>query len=376
MPARQRLVWFCPEFTPYHDALFQAIASDGRFALRVIVMMGPTTTHPFALNNTRPYQWQMADSATNLDWRLIRTVLHEEPEAWFVIASYYTPTLVAALLGVALAKRPFLYWTDTPLPHAIQWQERLPGKRPWWLRLLRRLLLRGIFRYAYRALATGDSGVRAIRQLGCPEEKSVVFPYWIALGEKPARLQETNRRPLRILLGVGQLIYRKGWDIALHAFALARRQQPHLTLWLVGEGEERPLLQQQVAALGLHDSVQFLGWKTPEALPAILQQVEVLIHTARWEPYGVVILEAMAAGLAVLGSEASAAAVDRVQEGRAGFLHRVGDVQQLSQQIVTLAQDTHLLHRQQEEAWRTACQWPVARGVQQLAALILPPPAP
>ncbi|MBF0096469.1 MAG: glycosyltransferase [Magnetococcales bacterium] len=374
MPPRQRLVWFCPEFTPYHDALFQAIASDGRFDLRVIVMMGPTTTHPFALHNTRPYQWQIAAGETNLDWRLLRSVLHEETDAWFMIASYYTPTLLAALLALTLAKRPFLYWTDTPLPQAIQWQERLPGKRPWWLRLLRRILLRGIFRHAHRSLATGDSGVRAIRQLGCPEEKSIVFPYWIALGEKPARLQQTTLSPLRVIVGVGQLIYRKGWDIALRAFARAQRQHPDLVFCLVGEGEERAQLQQQVAELGVHDCVHFLGWKTPEALPAVLQQADLLLHTARWEPYGVVILEAMAAGLAVLGSEASAAAVDRVKEGYSGFIHPVGDEQQLSQQIVTLAKDARLLRHLQEGAWHTACQWPVERGVQQLAELILPQP--
>ncbi|WP_130470375.1 glycosyltransferase family 4 protein [Candidatus Magnetaquicoccus inordinatus] len=367
---QQRLVWFCPEFTPYHDALFAAIARDGRFDLRVIIMMGPTLTHPFALDSARPYQWQIADTGSRIDWRLIRTVLNEEPDAWFLIASYYTPTLVATLLAVAQSKRPWLYWTDTPLPQHIQWQGRLPGHRPWWLRLIRRFFLRWIFRHAYRSLATGDAGVTAIRQLGCPKEKSVVFPYWIAMGEKPARLNHPEQRPLRILLGVGQLIYRKGWDIAIRALARARRHHPHLTLWLVGEGEERPLLQQQIAANGLSADVHFLGWKKPEDLPEIFQQADLLIHTARWEPYGVVILEAMAAGLAILGSEASAAAVDRVKPGHSGFIHPVGDEELLSQQILTLANDAALLRTMQEGAWHTAMQWPVERGVCQLAEII------
>ncbi|MBF0183229.1 MAG: glycosyltransferase [Magnetococcales bacterium] len=370
MDKTQRLVWFCPEFTPYHDALFAAIVADGRFNLRVIVMMGPSTSHPFLLQGKRPYEWQFSDPSVKIDWRLIRTIMQEETDAFFLIASYYTPTLIAALFAVTLGKRPFLYWTDTPLPQAILWQHRQPQARPWWLKTVRRLLLKWIFTHAHRSLATGDFGVSAIRQLGCPPEKSAVFPYWIALGEQPARLRQHETRALRVLLGVGQLIYRKGWDIAIGALRIARQTFPHLELWLIGEGEERPLLQQQVAEAGLTASVRFLGWQQNEALPEYFAQADLLIHTARWEPYGVVILEAMAAGLPVLGSEASGAAVDRVKPGRAGFIHPVGDVAQLSQHILTLANDTPLLRAMQEEAWMTANEWPVERGVSLLADLI------
>ncbi|MBF0161860.1 MAG: glycosyltransferase family 4 protein [Magnetococcales bacterium] len=370
MPKPQRLVWLCPEFTPYHDTFFEALAADGSFDLRVIIMMGPTQTHPFAPQSQRPYSWQMASPRAWIDWPLLRSLLDEAPDSWFMVASYYTPTLIAALFTLAWAKRPFLYWTDTPLPQEILWNRRQAEPRPWWLRLGRRFLLRWIFAHAHRSLATGQFGVTAIHKLGCPEEKSVIFPYWTAVGAPPARLQSPESPPLRTLLGVGQLIYRKGWDIAIQALEIARRSRDDLRLLLIGEGEERALLEQQVQAAGLSQHVHFLGWKQPAEIARLLGTADALIHTARWEPYGVVILEAMAAGLAVLGSDASGAVVDRVVSGRSGFIHTVGDAAQLAQQILQLADDAPRLRRMQQEARQTAEAWQATRGVELLKTLI------
>ena len=373
MAKPKRLVWLLPEFTPYHDTFFEALAADGGFDLRVIIMMGPTQSHPFVTSSQRPYAWQMANPLAWIDWRLIRSLLAEGDDSWFLVSSYYTPTHIATLFALALAKRPFLYWTDTPLPQEIVWNDRKPAPRPWWLRLGRRHLLRWIFAHAHRVLATGNFGVSAIHKLGCPADKSVVFPLWPALGEAPARLHSGHTPPLRTLVGMGQLIYRKGWDYAIQAMDIARRNQDNLRLLLIGDGAERPLLEQQVEAAGLGQHVLFLGWKQPAEITQLLHKSDALIHTARWEPYGVVVLEAMAAGLAVLGSDATGAVVDRVEPGVSGFIHPVGDVAQLAQQIVQLANDGPCLHRMQQEARQTAEAWQASRGIALLKTLTSPP---
>ncbi|MBF0582734.1 MAG: glycosyltransferase family 4 protein [Magnetococcales bacterium] len=372
MTKPQRLVFLCPEFTPYHDTLFDALVADGSLVLRVVIMMGPTTTHPFAARDRHLYNWQLADPDAWIDWRLIRTLLAEEPDSWFMVSSYYTPTLLAAMFFLARANRPFLYWTDTPLPQEWLWHDRLPSPRPWWLRLGRRMVLRWIFAHAHRSLVTGQFGVKALHQLGCPTNKSVDFPHWVILGEPPARLRQTVTPPLRTLAGVGQLIYRKGWEIAIQALARARRTHHALRLLLIGDGPERPRLEQTVADLQLGNQVVFLGWKQQQDIMQILSEADALIHPARWEPYGVVVLEAMAAGLAVLGSDATGAAVDRVVPGVSGFIHTVGNVEQLAGQIVQLASDAPLLHRLQQGARQIAEEWPPQRGVDRIKSLILP----
>lgn len=370
----QRLVFLCPEFTPYHETLFESIVADGSLDLRVVIMMGPTTTHPFAGRSRRPYPWQMADPRAWIDWRLIRTLLAEEPDSWFLVSSYYTPTLLATLFALAMAGRPFLYWTDTPLPQELLWKDRQPSARPWWVRLGRRTLLHWIFAHAHRSLATGQFGVSAIKKLGCPVDKCVDFPHWVVLGDLPVRFQQADTPPLRTLVGVGQLIYRKGWDIAFCALDIARRTHPELRLVLIGDGAESSALQQMVQEMGLTGHVAFLGWKQPAERARLLDAADALIHPARWEPYGVVVLEAMAAGLTVLGSAATGAVVDRVIPGVSGFVHAVGDVETLSRQIVQLADEGPLLRRLQRGARRIAEEWPPQMGADILKALILDPP--
>lgn len=238
----QRLVWLCPEFTPYHDIFFDALATDGAFDLRVLIMMGPTHTHPFATRTKRPYTWHQADPRVRIDRRLIQSILDEQ-EAWYVVSSYYRPTLMAAMQALADNHRPFLYWTDTPLPQETLWTDTGPKKRSWLRRMARQHRLNWIFSHAHRTLATGAFGVAAVEKLGCPASKSVVFPYWVALGNPPPpRTRPPEAHPVCQLLSVGQLIYRKGWDIAIRALAKALRPDtpdsqpvPLITWQLIGD---------------------------------------------------------------------------------------------------------------------------------------------
>lgn len=368
MSGRQRIVWLCPEFTPYHEVFFAALAADPRVELRVLVMMGATDTHPFEAATERPYAWSMADPEARVDRQLLREVLREPQGTWFVVASYFSPTLMAAMRALAGAGRLFLYFTDTPLPQAVRWTDRGVEKRSWPRRLARRWRLRWIFHHAHRVLATGDQGVAAVRRLGCPPEKAVVFPYWVALGPAPPLRERAAGAGCRFV-AIGQLIGRKAWEVAILAFAEVverLRTQPGVAppqLQLIGDGPERGSLEGLVRRWGLAERVTFSGWLQPPEIAAALRGADALVHPARWEAYGVVVLEAMAAGLPVLGSDGCMAARDRVIPGESGFIHTVGDVQQLAGQMARLATEPDLLARLARGARRMAERWPVSRGV-------------
>lgn len=126
-----------------------------------------------------------------------------------------------------------------------------------------------------------------------------------------------------------------------------------------------------VAQAGLTQHVTFAGWKQPEEMAQLLREADALVHPARWEPYGVVVLEAMAAGLPVLGSEASGAVMDRVVPGLSGFIHTVGDEGQLARHMLQIAKDTTLLDALQQGARRKAEAWPAQRGVDLLKSIML-----
>jgi phosphatidylinositol alpha-1,6-mannosyltransferase len=108
-----------------------------------------------------------------------------------------------------------------------------------------------------------------------------------------------------VLLTVGRLQKRKGHDVLLPAVAALRRRHPELLYSIVGEGDERPLLERTVDELQLRDHVQFLGEVNEATLLACYQQCDLFVLPNRdidgdIEGFGMVLLEAQACGKPVI----------------------------------------------------------------------------
>lgn len=100
---------------------------------------------------------------------------------------------------------------------------------------------------------------------------------------------------------VGKEWQRKGLPLAVEIVAQLRRERPHLELWVVGPKAE----DVQHLFAGWQGGYKLLGWRSDTAH---LQQIDVLLHPAKAEPYGMVISEAMAVGVPVVVSDACGAA--------------------------------------------------------------------
>jgi UDP-glucose:(heptosyl)LPS alpha-1,3-glucosyltransferase len=100
---------------------------------------------------------------------------------------------------------------------------------------------------------------------------------------------------------VGREWQRKGLPLAVDIVGELRRTRPNLRMWVVGPGEEEvtPLFRDWT------DSYRLLGWRTDNAH---FEQIDVLLHPAKAEPYGMVISEAMAARVPVVVSDRCGAA--------------------------------------------------------------------
>ncbi|XHR30844.1 MAG: glycosyltransferase family 4 protein [Chthoniobacteraceae bacterium] len=103
------------------------------------------------------------------------------------------------------------------------------------------------------------------------------------------------------LVFVGRLVSDKGADLLLEALALLKWRGLTPGLTLVGGGPEEQRLREQARELGL--AVDFTGPKTGEDLVRILNAHRILVVPSRWaEPFGIVALEGIACGCAVIGS--------------------------------------------------------------------------
>ena len=147
--------------------------------------------------------------------------------------------------------------------------------------------------------------------------------------------------------------------------------KPPLQLQLIGDGPDRVLLEEMVKKRGLNKWITFSGWLQPPEIAKIMQNSDILLHPARWEAYGVVVMEAMALAKPVLGSDACGAVMDRVIPGESGFIHPVDDIDRLTRHMVQLAIDPLLYHHMCAGARRMAEKWPVQRGVNTILNIVL-----
>jgi len=108
-------------------------------------------------------------------------------------------------------------------------------------------------------------------------------------------------------LWLGQTGYGKGLDVALAAVAEARRQLPHLRLIVAGVPAGDPI-----------EGVEWRGEVSPAVVTELYRQADLLIFPSRYEAFGLVVIEAMAAGLPVLVSDDVPAGI--VTDGRNGVV--------------------------------------------------------
>lgn len=159
-------------------------------------------------------------------------------------------------------------------------------------------------------------------------------------GRSPTRSPE---EPF-VLVHVSNFRLVKRVDDVVRIFAEARRLLPGsaLRLRLVGDGPERPRIQELVRALKLDAHVQFLGEQVE--LPAVLRDSDVFLLPSETESFGLAALEAMACGVPVVASRV-AGIPEVVADGETGLLAPVGDVAAMAAHVARLASDAATLTR-------------------------------
>jgi len=104
------------------------------------------------------------------------------------------------------------------------------------------------------------------------------------------------------VLALGRLTRKKGFDILLQAFARVADAAPDTDVVIAGEGEERNNLEAQARDLKIQHRVHFHGKASPRDVVRLLNGAKGLVIPSRSEPFGIVALEALAAGKRVLAS--------------------------------------------------------------------------
>ncbi len=146
-----------------------------------------------------------------------------------------------------------------------------------------------------------------------------------------------NLQPGRpVLLFASKLQERKLCGDLLEAYLQVHQTSGlHPYLVIVGDGEMRDALEQRAGESGCPD-IRFAGFRNQSELPRFFDLSTVFVLPARHEPWGLVVNEAMAAGLPVIVSDDAGCAVDLVRQGENGFIYPVGDRSALRQAMLAI----------------------------------------
>ena len=94
------------------------------------------------------------------------------------------------------------------------------------------------------------------------------------------------------LLCVGRVVEQKGFDTVIAAMPLVRETFPDARLLIAGDGDASDSLRELARRLGVSDCVRILGWTPPDLVPALIASATLVLMPSRWEPFGLVALQA------------------------------------------------------------------------------------
>ncbi|MDN5344453.1 MAG: 1,4-alpha-glucan branching enzyme [Clostridia bacterium] len=175
-----------------------------------------------------------------------------------------------------------------------------------------------------------------IRRLFRPGGDLQVIPNAV----RPIQLTSVNRDG-RDILFVGRLVVEKGVQVLLEALARLGGLYPDVRLTIAGAGPYAGELQALAGRLGVAGQVEFTGFVSEAVRNQLLARSQVAVFPSLYEPFGIVALEAMAAGVPVIVSRTGGLA-EVVEDGVTGLAFTPGDAGELARCLVTIFQNPDL----------------------------------
>jgi phosphatidylinositol alpha-1,6-mannosyltransferase len=277
-------------------------------------------------------------TSVRLGLRLWRTLRCWRPDVVLCGVAYPTAIIVGAVAG--LASVPYVVYTHSEDATVLG--------------TARRALLGKALNRAAGLIAVSEFTRGEMTRLGVDPERVTIIHPGIELAPFANRTPAPALEALRdrwLLLTVGRLVWRKGQDTVMRALPRLAAQEPDIHYVIVGGGPDEPGLRALATELGVADRVTFAGRVADEDLPGYYHACNVFVLATRHndegsevEGFGIVFLEAGAAGKPVVGGRAGGVA-DAVLDGVTGLLVDPLDVAAVAEALQRLAQEPELAHR-------------------------------
>lgn len=309
-------------------------------------------------------------------WKLVR---EGKFDAVVCITGYIRASFWITYFASLLSRSAFLFGTDTTTLR--------PRDRSRWKSPVKRLFWPLLYRLATQVVAP-SSGTRALMlSLGIAEDRITMVPsvvdndWWTA---QSARVDRAAVRAswgagpdTRVILFCGKLVPWKRPADLLHAFAQANL--PDALLVFTGEGAQREYLEQESKRLNIFGRVRFLGFANQSQLPSIYTASDLHVLPSEYEPFGMVVNEAMLCGCVTAASDQVGAITDLILPVDPSLVYKCGDTSALSSLLTRILSDRAALNTLRNKARQRMENWSpreyvtsILEGIARAAARIRP----
>jgi glycosyltransferase involved in cell wall biosynthesis len=301
-------------------------------------------------------------------WEFIR---EGQFDALICFVSYLRSTFWISYLAARTCGVPFIFGTDAS---SIEPRD---GRK--WKRTLKRLAWPLLFRLSSQVLTASSAGRELMRSLGIPDQRismtldTVDNDWWSAESARVDRARVRDGLGLKpddkVILFCGKLQpWKRPLDV-LRAFASAAI--PQSTLVFAGDGRLRASIEAEATSLGLRDRVRMLGFVNQSQLPGVYRACDVMVIASDYEPFGLVVNEAMLCGCVVVASDKVGACVDLIVPNVTGFVFGCGDVPGLSRILRDIFAKPHSLREISFRARTQMQNWSPQAGAAALADAVV-----
>ena len=239
----KKIIWLAVTPTPYNNYLFSKFHDYYGNRFDVYFAISGKRDAPWSELEDND-KWKYYQKGCFIEWGLLRKILKSK-NSLIIFSGWNDPTKKVLLILLALFKRKYFIWTDTPRN----------GKKIKYF--IRNKLLYPVFMRASAVMGTGKMALDVLEKMGVSTNKLVNFPYWIKLPENSHSRISINRGKFKFIC-VGRLLKYKGFDKAIMALALLKESKAGLTI--IGTGPEEEYLKQLCIDVGVSERVNFTGW--------------------------------------------------------------------------------------------------------------------
>ncbi len=262
---------------------------------------------------------------------LEKIILEGKFDAVACFTGYVRKTFWIVRRAAKKAKAAFLFGADATTLEARDGSV--------WKKWVKRVGWPMIFRMADQVIVPSSGAKELMQSLGIAEERITLTPYSVDNDWWMAQAASVDRGKARRELGLGDKErailfcaklqpWKRPMDL-LRAYAMAQLQDSRLLF--AGEGPQKAELVAEAERLGISDQVEFLGFVNQSALPVLYKLVDLMILPSVYEPFAVVVNEAMCCGCPVMVSNRVGAAKDLVVPVAPDLVFPAGKVEALAE---------------------------------------------